>query len=172
VQNARIRSRGGYAARGFGSFPPHLMRGMERRLAPHLRLSRPLARTPRLPALHRGVFNPGPRFYSGRWTFVRSPFLSQLLAAGLLDPRAEPRGSRSRACEARQRAPHPAPPTERLRKTPLGEPDEATLSGPRRGAALFFSRLELLRDFRARGKQLRAAYRAGFSFSWVGTNPK
>jgi hypothetical protein len=95
-------------------------RGTERRPALHrLSFRRSLAETPRLPALHRGVCNSGPRFYSGLLAFAGRPFLSQLLAGGLLGRRAEPRSSRIGACEARNGRPPLPPRSRRLMSAPL-----------------------------------------------------
>jgi hypothetical protein len=126
---------------------PHFVRGWSaERRSIHSRLAAwtCLARHVRHPALHRGVFNPGPRFYSGLSAFAGRRFLSQLLAGGLLDRRAEPPDSRFRACEARQRAPRPAPRSERLRRRPR-EQDAVTLTPSRRS---WKRRLKLLGSFR------------------------
>ena len=99
----------------------------------------PCDRHARLSALHRGVLNLGPRFYSGLAASAGRPFLSQLLADGLLDRRAEPRSSRSRACEAWAAGAASRSAAERLRKTPLGERDRADFTtGSGRGN--YFSR--------------------------------
>jgi hypothetical protein len=56
---------------------------------------------------------------------------AKVLAAGPSAGGRAPGAARVRACEARPRAPHPAPSAERLRKTPLSEQDKGRIAGPR-----------------------------------------
>ena len=111
--------------------------GMERRLAPHLCLWHLQWKVPRLSALHRGVLNPGTALRRDRYR----PHPSQLLTGGLASrgrkplSRLPPTGGARGAAAGRSsgapgcadyvgphpQAPPPAPSTERLRKTPLGE---------------------------------------------------
>ena len=101
------------------AFPHPKMRGMARRWAqPSFQCAIPFGTAaPAGAPSRRSPSGAGPRFLPG----IPARTVSELLAGVRSDPGRCPGAARERGYEPRARAPHPAPPSERLRKTPLIE---------------------------------------------------
>jgi hypothetical protein len=141
-------------------------RGMERRSAPHQFKLRLLAKTLRLPALHHGVLNPGPRFSEDRhrppsqpssWQAVLALLRKKLTAARSARQKTLPpggaHGAPGAACaRRRQRAPFSIRTTGRTGRAPRGSRCAQSKSGPESVEKFFYSRMKSMAECGEWGK--------------------